>query len=303
MSKVVYGLHSGDGVIRYVGITANGVLKRISQHRHRARAGSHYPVSCWMRSHGVASIVGVVLESGLPDLDALNAAEVRWIEELGTHTSRGGMNCTLGGEGTPGHVTSLETREKIRAANTGQTRTEESRQRMREARVGITSGPTSPETKRKLSLALTGRTMSPEAIEKTRKALTGKKRAPFSDEWIANITKAQKARAHLHTPHTEKTRAKMSASKKGKPIRSNHSRYHVNFNISKPDCAWCAEEPDRGSIPTVPQSELDWAARMSERRKQAPSSGPHVRWHLARGIVKLGCAWCDDPVNPLSKSG
>lgn len=106
---VIYGL-SVDGVVRYVGLTTKGPEVRLRAHNHQAKAGSKYPVHRWMRKHG-DKVVQVVLE--VCNKDNIHTREIHWIAKLGTHVSRGGLNVTLGGEGTLGKVVSEETRRKL----------------------------------------------------------------------------------------------------------------------------------------------------------------------------------------------
>jgi hypothetical protein len=105
---VVYGLYSlsdPNKRIRYVGQTAFGASTRLRYHlkAHTKKVAGRYPVTQWVKKHGAEDVGIVVLES-FEDDARLDAAEVRWIEELGTHVSRGGLNVTLGGGGLRGHT-------------------------------------------------------------------------------------------------------------------------------------------------------------------------------------------------------
>lgn len=97
---VIYGLHRGDGVIRYVGLTTLTAPHRLSQHRIVANAGLRRPLYYWMRKHGPETIETVVLET-VDDAEQLDEREIYWINELGTFiglkTERNGFNCTTGG--------------------------------------------------------------------------------------------------------------------------------------------------------------------------------------------------------------
>jgi hypothetical protein len=76
---VIYGLHNGDGRIRYVGRTSQPLESRLAQHRSSARGGKDYPVYVWMRKHGPESVQAVVLEE-CDSLDTLVLREQYWIE-------------------------------------------------------------------------------------------------------------------------------------------------------------------------------------------------------------------------------
>jgi hypothetical protein len=76
---VIYGLHNGDGRIRYVGRTSQPLESRLAQHRSSARAGKEYPVYSWMRNHGPENVQAVVLEE-CDSLDVLPVREQYWIE-------------------------------------------------------------------------------------------------------------------------------------------------------------------------------------------------------------------------------
>lgn len=105
---VIYGLHNGDGEIRYVGKTLAKLTDRLRQHRH---ARTNYPVNRWIRKTPV--IHATVLEKVPPDGD-WRACERAWIAAL-EPTGRL-LNLLAGGEGA--HLVSFtpERRERIAAA-------------------------------------------------------------------------------------------------------------------------------------------------------------------------------------------
>lgn len=89
--NIIYGLHNGDGMIRYVGRTKHGNT-RFSDHKFEACKGlNRAPVYKWMRKYGIDNIVCQVLEVLESALD-LPAREDFWIEALGTQLGAGGMN-------------------------------------------------------------------------------------------------------------------------------------------------------------------------------------------------------------------
>lgn len=104
--NVVYGLrcvcHPGDGV-RYVGQTSTGVRQRWYHHKYSANHDKPYPVSRWIRKHGVDNIEIDILEV-LDTTDDLDLVEERWISRLGTsNAAEGGLNLLPGGKSIRGY--------------------------------------------------------------------------------------------------------------------------------------------------------------------------------------------------------
>lgn len=79
--NVIYGLsclcHPEAGV-RYVGLTSQGLTRRLSQHRRDAAKPTANRMHLWMREHEVTA---EVLES-IGDRRKLRPAEVRWMAHL-----------------------------------------------------------------------------------------------------------------------------------------------------------------------------------------------------------------------------
>lgn len=75
---LVYGLHAGDGRIRYVGLTEQRPHLRMVAHRTCARRGYKYPVYHWMRKHGIDDIEMVEIER-FETLEDMAEGEIRWI--------------------------------------------------------------------------------------------------------------------------------------------------------------------------------------------------------------------------------
>lgn len=111
-SSIIYGLHAGDGVIRYVGKTVRDVAGRLRTHRSHAKACSALPVHRWLRKHS-PHVVGVVLEEVPADGD-WSVIEQAWIKAL--RSSNGLLNILNGGEGAHEVVFTPERRAKISAA-------------------------------------------------------------------------------------------------------------------------------------------------------------------------------------------
>lgn len=126
--NVIYGLHSGDGVIRYVGKTSKGARVRLGQHISVATHQPGYPVHRWMRKHGVGTIQFTILEVLTTESNSAQR-EIRWIEKLGTLVPAG-LNVTTGGEGVPGRVVSELNRQRLSVSHLGNTHTTEARAKM-----------------------------------------------------------------------------------------------------------------------------------------------------------------------------
>jgi hypothetical protein len=94
----VYGLHNGDGEVRYVGKTVKKLYDRLAAHRNDAKRGVILrPLTKWMRKHGPENIRIVLLEE-FDSREAMNAGERFWIAQyydLGVNL----CNVTLGGDG------------------------------------------------------------------------------------------------------------------------------------------------------------------------------------------------------------
>lgn len=177
VAGVIYGLyctcHPERG-IRYVGQTTRTVERRVFEHTwdavsRKGRSAPNTPLSHWIRKHGVENIAFRVLqEAESEDIDAL---EVFWIEELGTHKSDGGLNLALGGNTRRGWRHSEEARQKITKALTGR--------------------PVSEETRKKISLAQKGKpsSMSPEGLESFRRHVAER---IISDETRQKISEASR---------------------------------------------------------------------------------------------------------------
>ena len=179
---IVYGLHAGDNVIRYVGMTARSAKERFREHIKHRNANKHFPVYDWMRKYG-DEIQIVILQSYETRAEA-SKGEVAFIKELGFDNL---LNCTYGGEGVTywsdearakmsktKSNQSLETREKIAKAKTGKTLSKEHKEKLRKARLGYVH---SDKTKAKMSKAK--QNQSPETREKISNAQKARHAAGF----------------------------------------------------------------------------------------------------------------------------
>lgn len=218
--NVVYGLSAEDGVIRYVGLTTRNARVRLGQHLGAARRNSHYPVAMWIRKHGEASIRIRVLEVCPGGMVDLNAAEMRWIAHHQTFVTDGGVNCTRGGDGVVGQIRSVESRAKMSKMMKGRVISPEARSKSSATQKGKKGRPMTPENVAKLSERMAGREFTQEHKAKLSKALEG------NQKWVGRS-------------HSEESRSKMSATKKGKPVYASHIRWCVGRDIVKPGCPWC----------------------------------------------------------------
>ena len=123
--------------------------------------------------------------------DNLSKKEAQLLEQCyiclyDTTNEHKGYNLTLGGESATGLRHSEETKDRIRKANTG-------------------------------------RDVSDETKERIRKAKTGVKRKPFTQEALANMSKATTGKNNpmYGKHHTEESKKKISKNKKGIPNDKN----------------------------------------------------------------------------------
>lgn len=139
MYGVIYKVTNTVNGHFYIGQTKMALGKRWSKHCSDARAGAGWVLAAAIRKHGVEAFTVEVLEECL-DKDALNAAEIAWIEKLQPvyNSCAGG-----GGLGSP----TPKVRAKISAASRGRKISAETRKNMSAAQKGH---PVSEETKRKI---------------------------------------------------------------------------------------------------------------------------------------------------------
>lgn len=224
----VYGLHAGDGVIRYVGLTTTGHKNRLTLHRHVSKKGERdYPVYRWMRKHGEYTVESILLEE-CSSLEEVGEREVYWIDFHSTHTSNeGGLNVAPGGHGyygTDARTGSTHTVESI-DKRTGQKRTADQVERLRQGQLGK---KLSEETKAKISSSHQGKS----ATDETKVKMSEAQRT----NWSSNTERVAALKQRMSTPEAAEQLNQVRA-------KANHTRWHANRNIIKEGCAYC-EQPN-----------------------------------------------------------
>lgn len=152
------------GMAKYVGYTSQGIETRWKKHCCNAKNGGvGYALHRAIRKYGKdAFTIEVLYQSS--DLDhTLNVKENEFIVEHKTHSSHGGYNMTLGGEGIVGRVPSEETLRKLSEAGKGKVASEETRRKISLANIGKVF---SEEHRRKISVARMGRVVPEETRRK-----------------------------------------------------------------------------------------------------------------------------------------
>ena len=150
MEYIVYK-HTCPNGRAYIGIT--------KQHLNRRwRDGAHYDYNrrffLAIIQYGWDNVKHEILESNLPYEEA-KRKETEYIEKFQTADERFGYNQTLG-VGGKGFAKSIETREKLRKANTGKKHTPEAKEKMRKAQKGRWLGVKSPSAKKVYQYDLDG---------------------------------------------------------------------------------------------------------------------------------------------------
>ena len=134
-----------------------------------------------IKKYGWENFDHEILESNISSFEEAASREIFWIDTFHTWVKDPnclGYNLTRGGEGTPGHIVSEETRQKISKANTGRKRSEDFKQNLSKR----LSGAGNPfygcshtnETKQKIRSAAKGRIVSDDTKRKISKSSKGK---------------------------------------------------------------------------------------------------------------------------------
>lgn len=228
----VYALHlSTNPSVRYVGYTTKPMSLRLAQHRRDALSGSHHIKHKWMRKHGVENICIRVLEDCPADYEYLSYAERYWIEAL-RDLGHDLLNQTPGGLGGRGSTHTETTRAKMR---TSAPRTSGPDHHL----YGVKQDP--EQARRRIAKSAKAR-WTPEAREAHSQQM--KSNNPMRD-----VDQSGENNPFFGKTHSEDTRARMAAAAKNRPPISDetraklrlrdHTRWHVNRGITKPDCLHC----------------------------------------------------------------
>ena len=194
----------------YIGKAVNGAQGRLFVHRADARNSDRLVYRAWRKYGEPVLTVLAVIEDEL-----LCETEIKAIAVFKT-LAPGGYNLTLGGEGAPGRVLSLETRAKLSIA-TRKAMTPERCARQSAANLGRTH---TPETRVKLSAASKGnqnRLGLKHTVEARAKIGAKSAGRSASQETRAKMSKSQ--RGH---PVSLEQRAKLSAAHAGKILSKEH---------------------------------------------------------------------------------
>ena len=181
----------------YIGVSFFTAQKRFKQHLWSAKKSNQLAYRAW-RKHGEPMLkVLAVVENVL-----LHEIEIKAIASYGTLTPNG-YNMTLGGDGTPGLIHSLETRAKFSIIS--------------KARIY------SAETRKKIGAKSKGRKLSPESSAK--KSATLRALMAIPEERAKRGRKGKR----LSPEH----RAKISASHTGKKISPGTKARLASYNVGR----------------------------------------------------------------------
>lgn len=179
---IVYGLHAGDGNIRYVGMTTRSIESRFKEHVKLRNSGKKFPVYDWMRKYG--DLVEVIIIESYKTNDEAKHGEINYIAKIGRENL---LNCTNGGDGVTGwteeqkakmsEIKKAQSKEiglKISKTKTGKTLSEEHKRNVGKSRLGYKH---SPETRAKMSKSK--QNQSPETRAKISQAQKARHAAGF----------------------------------------------------------------------------------------------------------------------------
>lgn len=147
---ILYVIENTETNRVYVGITSRKLSQRWGEHMKSYRDGSNQPIYRAMRRYGVEKFT--IRKADIAETwEELCEKEIKLISKL---TKEFCYNASNGGEGSPGHVVSEETREKIRAKHIGKKLTPEHRAKLSAAKMGKKLPPRSSEHSAKISQGL-----------------------------------------------------------------------------------------------------------------------------------------------------
>ena len=152
MKNYIVYMHTVPNGRKYIGITCQ-------QPDRRWRGGMHYNYNKRFFSaivkYGWNNIKHEILFENLSQEEA-EQKEIELIKEYHTDQEEYGYNMTSGGKGAKNCTVSLETREKLRMANTGKKASEETRKKLSEAKKGKFIGGKSVKARKILQYDLDG---------------------------------------------------------------------------------------------------------------------------------------------------
>jgi hypothetical protein len=179
------------GRVRYVGVTQN-TKRRLRVHISTSKRGLKLANrGRWilgLLTRGLSPVM-CVLESVANDWAAAEKSWIAHFERVGCKL----VNSTGGGEGTPGHRLSQESKSKTSMALRGH--------------------PVSEQTRLRISAAQQGRKKTPEALRNARLAADRRAGVPRTAEVKAKISAAKMG--HPGVKHTPETRARIAAALRG----------------------------------------------------------------------------------------
>lgn len=95
---VIYALHNGDGIVRYIGQTTQDPKHRLSNHRTQVKKGTQSKIIKWFREVGPKSVQIVELERF--DVDTIHLIDQREVEFISFYSKLGYdlVNTQIGGK-------------------------------------------------------------------------------------------------------------------------------------------------------------------------------------------------------------
>jgi len=226
---------------KYIGITAGTLRRRLNLHRSHANRGRPGAVYNAIRKYGTNGFIAEILVRAT-DWDYLCELEKKAIKAFKTRAPYG-YNLTDGGEGAQGQVYTPEQRKKMSEGRKGKgtgprpdlrgwKHTAEAKAKIseagkgrifseeRRAKIGATKignkynvgSKRSPESRTRMSEWQKGKPKSADTVKKMADSKRGIKRGPHSLATRTKMSEAAKRRGI-----SEECRAKISATKRGKP--------------------------------------------------------------------------------------
>ena len=217
--------HTTPSGKRYIGITS----KKPENRWHNGRGyRKNTPFGFAIEKYGWDDIQHNIL------FDDLTEKEAKWLENylicyywtfVGFKDCKG-YNCTLGGEGTLGHIVNEETKQRISEKNKGKPgkpHTEDEKRKISESHKGI--HPTK-EARTRMSESHKGIHPTKETRKRMSEAKKGKHNSEEHNRKISESKKGDKNYIY-GKHHKPETRKKMSEVKKGKPSNTTGKHWKL----------------------------------------------------------------------------